>query len=74
MTQPKNINEAMNKIEDIKDFIFLEERSITKKNTQILIKKAKIKIQKQEVLAEQKSVLRNALKLYYKRNDSLMHL
>ena len=63
----------MNKIEDIKDFIFLEERSITKKNTQILIKKAKIKIQKQEVLAEQKSVLRNALKLYYKRNDSLMH-
>ena len=73
MTQPKNINEAMNKIEDIKDFIFLEERSITKKNTQILIKKAKIKIQKQEVLAEQKSVLRNALKLYYKRNDSLMH-
>ena len=74
MTQPKNINEAMNKIEDIKDFIFLEERSITKKNTQILIKKAKIKIQKQEVLAEQKSVLRNAIKLYYKRNDSLMHL
>ena len=64
----------MNKIEDIKDFIFLEERSIAKKNTQILIKKAKIKIQKQEVLAEQKSVLRNALKLYYKRNDSLMHL
>ena len=74
MTQPKNINEAMNKIEDIKDFIFLEERSITKKNTQILIKKSKIKIQKQEVLAEQKSVLRNAIKLYYKRNDSLMHL
>ena len=50
------------------------ERSIPKKNTQSLIKTAKIKTQRQEIFVEQKSVLRNALKLYYKRNDLLMHL
>ena len=69
-------NEMINKIEELKDFILLEEKSITNKNknTQSTLK-ATTKTQRREIFAEQKSVLRDVLKMYHKKKMiSLMHL
>ena len=41
--------EMINKIEELKDFILLEEKGVTDKNTQI-IKKAKTKPQRNQIL------------------------
>ena len=61
-------NDLINKIEEVKDFILLEEKGITSKNTQS-IKRAKTKTQRKEIFSEQRSVLRSAFKLHDKRND-----
>ena len=63
----KEQNEIITKIEGLKGFILLEEKSITNKNTQSIIRKTKTRTQKKIFFARQKSVLRNALKLYDKK-------
>ena len=59
----------INKIEKLQNFVLLEEKSITNESTQSVIKKAKTKVQRKEILAKQRSVMKNALKLYDKRTD-----
>ena len=64
----------INEIEELKDFILVEEKSIAKKNTHNIIKqKAKTKTQRKEIFAEQKSVLRNALNMYVKRSSDIIY-
>ena len=46
----KERNEMVDKIEELKDFILVEEKNITKKQTQSIIKKAKIKTQREKFL------------------------
>ena len=52
----------MDKIEELKDIGSLEEESITKKKTQSIIKKAKTKTQRKEILIVQKSVEKKCIK------------
>ena len=58
----------MLKIKEVKDFILFEEKEIINKNTQS-IKKANNKTQRNQIFASQKSVIKNASKLYDKTTD-----
>ena len=62
-------NEMINKIGKLKDFILLEEKSIEEEKTKRVIKKPRTKIQIKEILASQKSVLRDAIRIYDRKND-----
>ena len=61
-------NEMIKKIAELKGLILLEEESITKKKHKVLQRKQKQK-HKENFFAAQKSVLKNALRLYKKRTD-----
>ena len=65
----KEKDEMIKKIEELKHFVLLEEKRITNKNTQSIIKQEKTKTQRIIFFAEQKSALKNALKLHDKRSD-----
>ena len=58
----------MLKIKEVKDFILFKEKEIINKNTQS-IKKANNKTQRNQIFASQKSVIKNASKLYDKTTD-----
>ena len=58
----------MLKIKEVKDFVLFEEKQIINKNTQS-IKKANNKTQRNQIFASQKSVIKNASKLYDKTTD-----
>ena len=60
--------EMILKIKELKDLILLEEKEIINKNTQS-IKKANNKTQRNQIFASQKSVIKNASKLYDKTTD-----
>ena len=64
-------NEMINKIGELKDYILLEEKSIEEEKTKHVIKKPRIKTQIKEILASQKTVLRDAIRLYDRRNDMI---
>ena len=63
-------NEMISKIEELRNFILLDEKSITNKNTQS-IKKVKTKIQRKEIFGAQRGVINNALKLYDRRTKKI---
>ena len=60
------------KIEDVKDFVLSEEKSITNKKKR-KDNKSKNKDTKKKTCAEQKSVVKNVLRLYVKEVISLIH-
>ena len=60
-------NVMINKIEEQKKFILLEEKSIDEEKAKGAIKKVKTKTQRKEILASQKSILKDAIRLYDKR-------
>ena len=60
----------INKIEELRNFILLDKKSITNKNTQS-IKKVKTKTQGKEIFGAQKGVINNALKLYDRRTKKI---
>ena len=57
------------KTNELKDFISLEQKRITIKNTQFIIKNAKAKTERGKILKIQRSVMRNTLNMYDKRTD-----
>lgn len=57
------------KTNELKDFISLEQKRITIKNTQSIIKNAKTKTERGKILKIQRSVMRNTLNMYDKRTD-----
>ena len=57
------------KTNELKDFISLEQKCITIKNTQSIIKNAKKKTERGKILKIQRSVMRNTLNMYDKRTD-----
>ena len=57
------------KTNELKDFISLEQKRITIKNTQPIIKNAKTKTERGKILKIQRSVMRNTLNMYDKRTD-----
>lgn len=57
------------KTNELKDFISLEQKRITIKNTQSIIKNAKTKTEGGKILKIQRSVMRNTLNMYDKRTD-----
>ena len=57
------------KTNELKDFISLEQKRITIKNTQSIIKNAKTKTERGKILKMQRSVMRNTLNMYDKRTD-----
>ena len=58
----------INKIEELRDFVLSEEKSITNKKKR-KDNKSKNKDPKKKTCAEQKSVVKNALRLYDERSD-----
>ena len=62
----KEQDEIINKLEELRNFILLKEADTTNKINKS-IKKAKNKTQRKQFFAAQRSVLRNAIKLYDKR-------
>ena len=64
----KEQNEMLIKLNGLKEFILLKEKGIEEK-TKGAIKKTKNKTQRNQILAAQKRVIRDATKLYNKRND-----
>lgn len=69
MKQYTNKKRWKSRIYELNDFILLEEKSIIEKKTQSVLKKAKIKTQTKEILAVQKSVLKNASRLHHGITD-----
>ena len=63
----QKLNEMIEKIGELGNFVLLEEESI--KKTEGVIKKAKPKIQKNIILTVQNSILKNAVRLYDKLID-----
>ena len=59
------------KTNELKDFISLEQKRITIKNTQSIIKNAKTKTERGKILKIQRSVMRNTLNMYDKRTDTI---
>ena len=57
------------KTNELKDFILLEQKRITIKNTQSIIKNAKTKTERGKILKLQRSVTTNTLNMYDKRTD-----
>ena len=57
------------KTNELKDFISLEQKRITIKNTQSIIKNAKTKTERGKILKLQRSVTTNTLNMYDKRTD-----
>ena len=57
------------KTNELKDFISLEQKRITIKNTQSIIKNEKTKTERGKILKIQRSVMRNTLNMYDKRTD-----
>ena len=57
------------KTNELKDFISLEQKRITIKNTQSIIKNAKTKTERGKILKIQRIVMRNTLNMYDKRTD-----
>ena len=57
------------KTNELKDFVSLEQKRITIKNTQSIIKNAKTKTERGKILKIQRSVMRNTLNMYDKRTD-----
>lgn len=57
------------KTNELKDFISLEQKRITIKNTQSIIKNAKTKTERGKILKIQRSVMRNTLNMYDKGTD-----
>ena len=64
----KEQNEMLEKIYELRNLVLLEEESI-KKYKGGVVKKAKNETQRNQTLTAQKSVLKNAIKLYDKRTD-----
>ena len=62
----KEQDEIINKLKELRNFILLKEADTTNKINKS-IKKAKNKTQRKQFFAAQRSVLRNAIKLYDKR-------
>ena len=60
-------NEMVAKINELGNFVLLEEKIIKNKKTEGVMKKAKNKTQRNKIFAVQKSFLRNAIKLFGKR-------
>ena len=64
----KEQNEMIKKMNELRDFVFLEEESINKQKSREVIKKANTKTQKRKIISSQSNVIKNALKLYDKRD------
>ena len=59
------------KIEELRNFVLSEEKSINEKESKGAIKKTKKKTPKKTILTTQKSVLNNALKLYDRKTTMI---
>ena len=60
-------NEMITKIEELGNLVLLDEKSIKAEENKGAKKKEKTKTQRKEILASQRSVLKDALKLYDRR-------
>ena len=60
-------SEVKTKINEPGNFVLLEEESINKDKSGRFIKKAKPKTQRRKVISSQKSLIKNAIKLYDER-------
>ena len=64
----KEQNEMIIKINELRDFIFSKEKSINKEKSIDAIKKVETKTQRRKIISLHRSVTKNAIKLYDKRN------
>ena len=64
----KEQNEMITKINELENFVLLEEENNNKEKSRGAIKKVKTKTQSRKIILSQRSVIRNAIKLYDKRD------
>ena len=57
-------SETITKLEELKIFVLLEEKSINEQKSRGAMKKAKAKAERRKIISSQKSVIKNAIKLH----------
>ena len=61
-------NKMITKINELENFVLLEEESINKQKRRSAIKKVKTRTQRRKIISSQNSVIKNAIRLYDQRD------